>query len=141
MDYSDGCDNQEIEPYTERSGQWPETEEPRIGIGSLDRVYRGDATQPGDGVGNGGIAERNKVAEHLVTGLAPLPTKAGERATEIFAAEQGPCGGAPHESVGVGSARGIGPCGFDDEEIEQGADGPGDEQVHRNGAAVGGQIH
>jgi len=45
LDYSDGCDNQEIEPYTERSGQWPETEEPRIGIGSLDRVYRGDATK------------------------------------------------------------------------------------------------
>ena len=81
------------------------------------------------------------VAECLVTGLAPLPTKAADRATEILAGEQGPYGGAPHQSGGVGSARGIGACGFDNEEIEQGADGPRDEQVHENRAAVGGQIH
>jgi hypothetical protein len=89
------------------------------GIGGLDRVYRGDASQPGDGVGNGGIAERNKVAEYLVTGFAPLPTEAGDRAAEILAGEQSPYGGAPHQSGGVGSVRGIGACGFDDEEINR----------------------
>ena len=76
----------------------------------LDRVYRGDASQPGDGVGNGGIAERNKVAEDLVTGLAPLPTKAGDRAAEILAGEQGPYGGAPHQSGGVGSVAALVPA-------------------------------
>jgi len=41
---------------------------------------RRDARQPGDGVKEGGVAEGNQVAEYLVTGLAPLPTKAGDRA-------------------------------------------------------------
>jgi hypothetical protein len=87
------------------------------------------------------IAETNKVAEYLVTGSAPLPTKAGDRTTEILAGEQGPYRGAPHQSGSVGSVRGIGACGFDDEEIEQAADGPRDEQEHENRAAVAGLIY
>jgi hypothetical protein len=70
-----------------------------------------------------------------------MPTKAGDRATGIPAGEQGSYGGAPHQSSSAGSARGIGARGFDDEEIEQGTDGPRDEQIHENRAAVGGWIH
>ena len=71
MNDADGGDIQEIESDADRPGQRAETEEPRKGTRSLDGIYCGDTGQPGDGVGNGGVAERNRVASARSYRLRP----------------------------------------------------------------------